>query len=115
MSALTGILATGNINIGDHITRKIFGLPVELDIVWSTLIAGIIVLALGLYVSRKATSGVPGKAQLFFETVVDQVDQLVESTVGPTGRKYIEVERSSRSRVRSMMAHQWVSSHSALA
>ena len=89
MSGMTGILATGNINIGDHITRKIFGLPVELDIVWATLIAGAIVLGLGLYVSRKATSGVPGKAQLFFETVVDQVDQLVESTVGPAGVKIV--------------------------
>ena len=27
----------------------------------------------------------PGKLQLFFETMVDQVDQLVESTVGPAG------------------------------
>jgi F-type H+-transporting ATPase subunit a len=84
------LLATSqNINIGNHITRKIFGLPVELDIVWSTVIAGIIVVALGLYVARRATPGVPGKAQLFFETVVDQVQQLVESTVGPAGARIV--------------------------
>jgi F0F1-type ATP synthase membrane subunit c/vacuolar-type H+-ATPase subunit K len=87
---MSGFLATSqNIDIGDHITRKIFGLSVELDIVWSTLIAGVIVVGLGLYVARRATSGVPGKAQLFFETVVDQVQQLVESTVGPAGAKIV--------------------------
>jgi F-type H+-transporting ATPase subunit a len=90
VSGVPRFLATSsNIDIGDHITRKIFGLPVELDIVWSTLIAGLIVVALGLYVARRASSGVPGKAQLFFETVVDQVQQLVESTVGPAGVKIV--------------------------
>ena len=90
MSRTPVLLATSqNINIGDHISRKVFGLPVELDIVWASVVAGIIVIALGLYVARKATAGVPGKAQLFFETVVDQVQQLIESTVGPAGVRIV--------------------------
>jgi len=84
------LLATSqNININNHVTRKVFGLSIELDIVWSTVIAGAIVVLLGLLAARRATSGVPGKMQLFFETVVDQVNQLVESTVGPAGVRIV--------------------------
>lgn len=83
------LLASGNININNHVSRTVFGLSVELDIVWSTLIAGAIIVILGLITARKATSGVPGKLQLFFETVVDQVNQLVESTVGPAGKRIV--------------------------
>jgi F-type H+-transporting ATPase subunit a len=83
------LLASGNININNHVSRTLFGLSIELDIVWSTLIAGAIVIVLGLLAARKATSGVPGKLQLFFETVVDQVNQLVESTVGPQGKRIV--------------------------
>jgi len=85
----TVILASGNINIDNHVSRTIFGLSVELDIVWATLIAGAIMVGLGLLAARRATAGVPGKLQLFFETVVDQVDQLVESTVGPQGKRIV--------------------------
>jgi F-type H+-transporting ATPase subunit a len=83
------LLASGNININNHVSRTLFGLSIELDIVWSTLIAGAIIVILGLITARKATAGVPGKLQLFFETVVDQVNQLVESTVGPAGKRIV--------------------------
>lgn len=83
------LLASGNININNHVSRTLFGLSIELDIVWSTLIAGAIIVILGLLTARKASSGVPGKLQLFFETVVDQVNQLVESTVGPAGKRIV--------------------------
>jgi len=83
-------LATSqNINISNHVTRKIFGLSIELDVVWSTIIAGIIVITLGLLASRRASTRNPGKLQLAFETIVDQVNQLVESTVGPTGKRIV--------------------------
>ena len=83
------LLASGNININNHVSRTLFGLSIELDIVWSTLIAGAIIVILGLLTARKASSGVPGKLQLFFETVVDQVNQLVESTGGPAGKRIV--------------------------
>jgi F-type H+-transporting ATPase subunit a len=83
------LLASGNINIDNHVSGKLFGLSVEWDIVWSTLIAGAIVVILGFAAARRATSKVPGKLQLFYETVVDQVNQLVDSTVGPTGKRIV--------------------------
>ncbi len=86
---MTVLMASGNININNHVSGKLFGLSVEWDIVWSTLIAGAIVSALGLAAARKATSKVPGKLQLAYETIVDQVNQLVESTVGPTGTRIV--------------------------
>ncbi len=89
MSGAIHLLASGNINISNHVTRKVFGLSIELDVVWSSLIAGLIVIGLGLLTARRATSGVPGKLQLFFETTVDQVNQLVESTVGPAGVRIV--------------------------
>lgn len=89
MSGAIHLLASGNINISNHVTRKVFGLSIELDVVWASLIAGVIVIGLGLLTARRATSGVPGKLQLFFETTVDQVNQLVESTVGPAGVRIV--------------------------
>jgi F-type H+-transporting ATPase subunit a len=83
------LLATGNIEIGNHVSREFLGLNFELEIIWSTVIAGLIVIGLGLAMARRATSGVPGKLQLFFETVVDQVNQLVESTVGPNATRIV--------------------------
>ena len=85
----TMLMASGNININNHVNGQVCGLSVEWDIVWSTLIAGAIIVMLGLLAARRATSKVPGKLQLFFETVVDQVNQLVESTVGPAGKRIV--------------------------
>ena len=59
------LMAAGKISVGDHVsTTKILGLQVDLDIVWSSLIAGAIVLALGVAVRARVTKGVPGKLQL---------------------------------------------------
>jgi F-type H+-transporting ATPase subunit a len=83
------ILATGKIEVGDHITRKIFGLTIDVDIVWSTLAAGAIVLLLGFILRAKVTSGVPGKLQLFWETLVGQAQSLADSAIGPEGRPIV--------------------------
>jgi F-type H+-transporting ATPase subunit a len=87
----TFILASGTIKIGDH--RGAVHVPglgtVDLDVVWTTLIAAAIVLGLGLLVRRKVTSGVPGKLQLFWETLVEQVADLAESAIGPQGRRFV--------------------------
>ena len=37
----------------------------------------------------KVTSGVPGKLQLFWETLVEQVTDLAESAIGPEGRPFV--------------------------
>jgi F-type H+-transporting ATPase subunit a len=76
MSGVTDLIAT-DISVGDHITRMFLGLKFDIDTMYTTAIAGAIVCILGLMVARSASSEVPGKLQLFFETVVDQVDQQV--------------------------------------
>jgi F-type H+-transporting ATPase subunit a len=84
------ILATGNITIGDHHgVVHVFGLTIYLDVVWTTLIAAGIVLGLGLLMRRKVTSGVPGKLQLFWETLVEQVSDLASSAIGPEGLPFV--------------------------
>jgi F-type H+-transporting ATPase subunit a len=84
------ILASGNITIGDHHgVIHVAGLTIFLDVVWTTLIAAAIVLGFGLVMARKATSGVPGKLQLFWEVVVEQVSDLALSAIGPEGVPFI--------------------------
>jgi F-type H+-transporting ATPase subunit a len=84
------LLAAGNITIGDHRgVVHVGGLTIDLDIVWTTLAAAAIVLILGFAMVRKVTSGVPGKLQLFWETITEQVADLADSAIGPQGRRFV--------------------------
>ncbi len=84
------VLASGNITIGEHHgVVHVFGLTIFLDVVWTTLIAAAIVFGLGLLMRRKVTSGVPGKLQLFWETLVEQVSDLASSAIGPEGLPFV--------------------------
>jgi len=84
------VLASGNITIGDHHgVVHVFGMTIYLDVVWTTLIAAGIVLGLGLLMRRNVTSGVPGKLQLFWETLVEQVSDLASSAIGPEGLPFV--------------------------
>ncbi len=66
-----------SIEVGDHITRKLFGIKFNIDIITSTLLAMLVIVVLGLLMRRSATHLVPGKLQLFFETIVLQVEEQV--------------------------------------
>jgi F-type H+-transporting ATPase subunit a len=84
------VLASGNITIGEHHgVIHVAGLTIDMDVVWTTLIAAAIVLGLGLRMRAKVTSGVPGKLQLFWETVVEQVSDLALSAIGPEGVPFV--------------------------
>lgn len=83
MTGAVSVVAAEEIEIGVHITRKIFGLTINVDTVWATLLAAAILLGVGLYMARRATQGRPSKLQLFFEVVVDAVRKQVEGSVGP--------------------------------
>jgi F-type H+-transporting ATPase subunit a len=84
------VLASGNITIGDHHgVVHVGGLTIYLDVVWTTLIAAGIVFGLGLLMVRKVTSGVPGKLQLFWEVLVEQVTDLASSAIGPDGLPFV--------------------------
>jgi F-type H+-transporting ATPase subunit a len=78
-------LLAANINVGVHVQRKLFGLTVDVDTIWATAAAMIIVIGLGLYLRAKATNGVPGKLQLTWELGVSAVRKQVEGSIGPAG------------------------------
>lgn len=82
-------LAVGKINVTDELTKKIFGLSFDINALWAVAIAGLIVCGGGLYVARKATSGVPSRAQLLWETLVGAVSDQVEAMIGPEGRPIV--------------------------
>jgi F-type H+-transporting ATPase subunit a len=80
----TGILGVA-ITVGDHVYGKIFGLQYNVDDVAACVLASLVFVGLGLVLRAKVTSGVPGKFQLFYETIVGAVTQQVESTMGDKG------------------------------
>ncbi|MBA3417393.1 MAG: F0F1 ATP synthase subunit A [Geodermatophilaceae bacterium] len=76
------ILAAEEIEIGVHPTATFFGLTFNLDTMLATVIAGVLVVGLGLFVRARVTAGVPSGAQLFLEGVNAQVRRQVEDSVG---------------------------------
>jgi F-type H+-transporting ATPase subunit a len=70
--------------IGHHIVIKIGGLAFNLDTIYATVLAAVIVLGLGFWLRSKVTSGVPSRLQLIWEGVVNQVESQVQEQIGPT-------------------------------
>lgn len=66
-----------------HKTASIWGLTFNLDTIWSTAVAGAILVGLGLYMRFRITHGVPSKLQLAWEGVVDYVERQVQANIGP--------------------------------
>jgi F-type H+-transporting ATPase subunit a len=52
------------------------------DTMWSTTLAAVIVIGLGLWARAKVTSGVPSKIQVFWESITEAVTNQVEASVG---------------------------------
>jgi F-type H+-transporting ATPase subunit a len=78
-----------DITVGNHITRQLFGLTFNIDDLFSCAVAGVILLGIGFYLRAKSTSGVPGKMQLVFETVITGVENQVESSMGDQGSRIV--------------------------
>ena len=80
----TWVTAEGGsgIEIGHHSTWEIGGFTLHADTITSTVIAGAVVIGLGLLLRRSASSEVPGKLQLAWEALVTWVNDQVESTLG---------------------------------
>jgi F-type H+-transporting ATPase subunit a len=91
MAVVGAVHSEGEIEIGGHAsTVTVFGLTINLDIVWATLVAAGFVLLLGFLMRRRATDGVPGKLQLFWEVLVEQVQELADSAIGaPRSRRFV--------------------------
>jgi F-type H+-transporting ATPase subunit a len=71
-----------NIEVGGHIEWRVFGLIWNVDTILGTLIAGAIIVGLGLYMRAHLSTTKPTGVQLFFETVTSQVEEQVASTMG---------------------------------
>jgi len=82
LHAASSVLAAGDINVGTHPRASIFGLAVNRDTLVSTVLAGAILIFLGLYMRSQISGGVPGKLQLAFEGLVGYMEDLVESAMG---------------------------------
>ena len=78
----TGTILAADLEVGHHRTVDIGGLTFNIDTIWSTVIAGLIVLISALYMARRASSGRPSKLQLAFETIVDAIEKQVASSMG---------------------------------
>jgi F-type H+-transporting ATPase subunit a len=73
------------VDVGTHPTFHIGPLEVYLDDLVSVCVAGLIIVALGLVLRRNITSGVPGRFQLAFETIVGAVENQIKSSMGEGG------------------------------
>lgn len=78
------ILMAAEIEVGKHHKVSIAGIEFHIDTIATTCIAGAIVIGLGLWMARSATSGVPSKIQLFWEAVVGWVQGEVNNSLGKT-------------------------------
>lgn len=77
------IAAEAAIEVGHHVQQKWFGMTVNVDTVLATTIAAVIVLILAFILRAKVTStGVPGRIQLFWETITIQARNQIESAIG---------------------------------
>jgi len=81
---LAGLVGT-NITPGEHPTAHVGGLTFNVDTIWSTAVAMLVIFIFGWVLRRQATSGVPGKFQLVWETGVQIVTRQVEGSIGPRG------------------------------
>jgi len=75
-------LSALDVEVGNHIQWNVFGLTWNVDTILSTLIAGAIVVGLGLYLRSQVSSTKPTKVQLFYEAVVGEIENQVDSTMG---------------------------------
>ncbi len=85
------LFAAKQIDVGVHPTIHLFGLAIDTDIVASSLVAMAIFLFLGFAMRARVTDGVPGKLQVMWEFIVEQVSDLASSVMGSRGRKFVPI------------------------
>jgi F-type H+-transporting ATPase subunit a len=99
------LVAVAQIPVGDHVTVRLWGLTFNADTIWSTALACALVLVLGLYLRRKASSGVPTKPQILWEWLVGWVSGQVEAGLG---RRYRHVVPLAVTIFMLVLACNWV-------
>jgi F-type H+-transporting ATPase subunit a len=71
-----------DVKVGEHMTWHVFGVSLHGDTIISTVVAGAIVIGLGLWLRSRINARKPSGMQLFFEAVTHQVETQVEETMG---------------------------------
>jgi F-type H+-transporting ATPase subunit a len=82
MIGANAALIAADIKPGEHITRMVGPFTINIDTLYTSIIAGALVVILGLLVVRNSSSGVPTKMQIVFEGVTTQVRAYVVQAVG---------------------------------
>lgn len=83
------LLASATVTVGEHIEVTFLGMTFDVDTILSTVVAGLIVVGLGLVARRQVTSGTPRRLQLGWETIVEFWENQVFDTIGPAGAKIV--------------------------
>jgi F-type H+-transporting ATPase subunit a len=78
-----------DISVGEHVMRKVFGLQLDLDTIWATGAAIVVVCLLGFALRRQVKRDTPGRLQVAFEMGVSAVTKQVEGSIGEAGRAVI--------------------------
>lgn len=71
-----------DVEVGHHVVWNIFGVDWHVDTILATIVAGLIIVALGVWMRSTLSARKPKGIQLFFETMTKQVESEVESTMG---------------------------------
>ncbi len=80
-------LATAtDIHPGEHIQAEFLGMTFNVDTIWSSVIAGLVVIGLGFWMRSKVTSGVPSKIQIIWEALVSMITEQVEDSLGKVNK-----------------------------
>ena len=79
---MSGHVEAINVKVGEHHEWHIGGITLHGDTIVATLIAGAVIIVLGLLLRRSYSHRQPGRLGVFFETVNAQVEDQVESTMG---------------------------------
>ncbi len=82
------LLAT-EISVGEHVQKQVGGLTFNMDTIWATAAAVVVVLGLALLLRRQVTSGSPGRLQAAWEIIVEAVTRQVDGSIGPRGASVI--------------------------
>jgi F-type H+-transporting ATPase subunit a len=71
-----------SVEVGEHIVWHVFGVAFNVDTILGTLVAGGIIIILGLMMRSRLSVTKPRGLQLFWETVTGEIQRQVEETMG---------------------------------
>ena len=77
------ILAEKSIEVGEHHTISIAGVVFNVDTILSAVVAAVIIIGLGFFLRSRVTgSGVPGKLQLGWESLINYMEGQLKQLMG---------------------------------